>query len=182
LKKNSKKATVENLSSFVEDLIEFELKLLQTPVDLTRSMNLVDDMSLKNGPKRYNAFLAIYRMMSMLYPDNRPTMTELRRATSLSWSTAVRLMDFLVELGDCRRTDDTNDRRMVRIALTPSGRRHLRATKKYNELRSKEILSALSPEEQSVFIPLFSKVSKSLKKAKKVVNASSQENDNSVLS
>jgi len=157
MKSGSKKRGAANLSQFVQDFVELELKMLQPPTELT-SKNILDPMWLGSGSKGPNAFAVIYRMMNLLYPDKRPTMGELRRAVSLPSSSATRVMDFLVKNGNCRRLPDTNDRRIVRVALTSAGRRNLRVVEQHATLRSKEILSALTPEEQITFLNLFRKI------------------------
>jgi len=145
-------------SQFVQDFMELQLRLSQIPLDLARARNLIDEMRFGGGSKRYNVFVVIYRMMKLLYPDNKPTMGELSRAVSLPLSTTTRMTDLLVEIGDCQRLYDPNDRRIIRIALTETGRRNLQTSEHYFAERGQEVLSALTAEEQATFLTLFSKV------------------------
>jgi len=157
-----------DLSRFVQDFVELELKMLETPSDLDKAKNHVNQMWLGNGTKNPDTFPVIYRMMTLLYPDKKPTMGELRRAVSLPPSSATRLMDLLIQDGICRRLDDKHDRRIVRIALTNAGRRNIRAIGRAAARRSKEILSVLTTEEKIAFVSLFSKVATSLRKDKQI--------------
>ena len=153
-------------SQFVQDFMELQLRLSQIPLDLARARNLIDEMRFGGGSKRYNVFVVIYRVMKLLYPDNKPTMGELSRAVSLPLSTTTRMTDLLVEIGDCQRLYDTNDRRIVRVTLTDAGLRNMQTTERYFAERGQEVLSALTAEEQTIFLALFSKIATAFRQSK----------------
>ena len=148
----------DQASQFIRDFMELQLRFSQIPLELAKNRNLIDEMRFGSGSKRYNVFAVIYRIIEILYPENKPTMGELSRAVSLPLSTTTRMIDFLVEIGECQRLYDPNDRRIVRVTLTDTGRRNMQTTEHYFAERGQEVLSALTIEEQATFLALFSKV------------------------
>jgi DNA-binding MarR family transcriptional regulator len=154
-------------SQFVEDFYVLQLFMAEMPQEMTeaiKSRNLVDEMRLRKRYKRYNVQMLISRMMGLMYPNRKPTMGELSHTLALPLSTTTNIMDFLVENGYCKRLDDDNDRRIVRVALTSLGRRNLEAGSKYIAQRGQEILSALTSEEQTTFLALLNKIAKTIDK------------------
>jgi DNA-binding MarR family transcriptional regulator len=147
----------------VKDFMELQLHLSQIPADLAKARNLIDEMRFGSGSKRYNVFVVIYRMMEFLYPDSKPTMGELSRSVSLPLSTTTRIMDFMVKIGDCQRQFDTNDRRIVRVSLTDTGRRRMLESEKYFAQLGQKILFTLTSEEQATFLNLFYKIATALR-------------------
>ncbi len=57
------------------------------------------------------------------------TMGQLSKATSIPQSTATRMVDWMVDNGYVERFHDADDRRVVRIRLTDSGRKILLAAR-----------------------------------------------------
>ncbi len=58
--------------------------------------------------------------------DREPTMQELARILELDKSSVTGLVDRAERRGLVQRTPSTDDRRAIRVALTASGRRHIR--------------------------------------------------------
>ncbi len=150
-------------SQFLDDLYALQLHMSsQMPQDMAEARNLIDEMRLRKSYKRNNVFMIIRRMMDLMYPNNKPTMGELSRALALPLSTTTNVIDFLVDNGYCKRFDDDNDRRIVRVGLTKIGRKNLDTGNRYVANRGQEILSALTPEEQTTFLALLNKVAKTI--------------------
>lgn len=106
-----------------------------------------------------------YRASSTIYPEGSMTMGELSDALTVPLSTATRIADWLVENGYIQRINDSEDRRVVRVALTDSGRGLFEAIDRYVRERLHKILSCLTDEEMETFLRLVGKVVTGLKEA-----------------
>jgi len=106
-----------------------------------------------------------YRACSSIYPKGNVTMGEFSNALSIPLSTATRIADWLVDHGYIQRLADSDDRRVVRIALTDSGRGLFEAIDRYVRERLHKILSCLTDEEMGTFLSLVGKVVTGLKEA-----------------
>jgi DNA-binding MarR family transcriptional regulator len=108
-----------------------------------------------------------YRACSSIYPKGNITMGEFSIALSVPLSTATRIADWLVENGYIQRLPDSDDRRVVRVALTDTGKELFKTIDKYIRQRMQQILSNLSDEERTILLTLVSKVVFGLKEAAK---------------
>lgn len=106
-----------------------------------------------------------YRACSSIYPKGSVTMGEFSNALSVPLSTATRIADWLVENGYIQRLPDSDDRRVVRVALTDSGKELFRTIDRYIRRRILQILSNLTDEERIILLSLVSKVVSGLKEA-----------------
>lgn len=104
-----------------------------------------------------------YRASSSIYPKGSMTMGEFSTALSVPLSTATRIADWLVDNGYFQRLNDSEDRRVVRIALTDNGRGLYKAIDKYIKQRLQNILSCLNDEEMKAFLVLVRKIVDRLK-------------------
>lgn len=104
-----------------------------------------------------------YRASSSIYPKSSMTMGEFSTALSVPLSTATRIADWLVDNGYFQRLNDSEDRRVVRIALTDNGRGLYKAIDKYIKQRLQNILSCLNDEEMKAFLVLVRKIVDRLK-------------------
>jgi DNA-binding MarR family transcriptional regulator len=66
---------------------------------------------------------AHYRLLSALRRDGALTASGLALASDLAPATVTEMLDALVTAGLVERERDTDDRRVVRVSLTPLGRR-----------------------------------------------------------
>jgi len=104
-----------------------------------------------------------YRACSSIYPKGNITMGEFSNALSVPLSTATRIADWLVDNGYIQRLPDSDDRRVVRIALTDTGKELFKAIDRYIRERMQQILSSLTAEERTILLTLVSKVVSGLK-------------------
>ena len=104
-----------------------------------------------------------YRACSSIYPKGDITMGEFSNALSVPLSTATRIADWLVDNGYIQRLPDSDDRRVVRVALTDVGKELFKAIDWYIRQRMQEILSSLTAEERTILLTLISKVVSGLK-------------------
>ena len=96
-----------------------------------------------------------YRACSGIYPKGDITMGEFSSALAVPFSTATRIADWLVE----------DDRRVVRIALTETGKELYKAIDRYIRQRMQQVLSGLTAEERTTLLSLVAKVVSGLKEA-----------------
>ena len=106
-----------------------------------------------------------YRACSSIYPKGNVTMGEFSNALSVPLSTATRIADWLVDHGYIQRLPDTDDRRVVRVALTDTGKELFKAIDRYIRQRMQQILSSLTAEERTILLTLVGKVLSGLKEA-----------------
>jgi DNA-binding MarR family transcriptional regulator len=106
-----------------------------------------------------------YRACSSIYPKGNITMGEFSNALSVPLSTATRMADWLVDNSYIQRLPDPDDRRVVRVALTDTGRVLYEAIDQYIRQRMQQILVSLTDEERTILLTLVSKVVSGLKEA-----------------
>ena len=106
-----------------------------------------------------------YRACNSIYPKGNITMSEFSNALAVPLSTATRIADWLVDNGYIQRLPDNDDRRIVRVTLTSTGRDIYESIDRYIRQRIHEILSTLTHEEKTMLLMLISKVVVGLKKA-----------------
>ena len=66
---------------------------------------------------------AHYRLLSVLRREGATTASNLAQAADLAPATVTEMVDALLGAGLVERVRDTEDRRIVRVSLTPRGRR-----------------------------------------------------------
>jgi len=108
-----------------------------------------------------------YRACSSIFPEGNITMGEFSNALAVPLSTATRTADWLVDNGFIQRLQDPEDRRIVRVALTDTGRETYRAIDRYIRGRIQQVFSTLTKEELTILLTLVSKVVYGLRGAAK---------------
>ncbi|MDY6916480.1 MAG: MarR family transcriptional regulator [Chloroflexota bacterium] len=104
-----------------------------------------------------------FRTGEVLYRRGNLTMGELSEALSVPFSTATRIASWFVDTGYAERLSDPEDRRVVRLALTDTGRRVNEAVQRHMAENVGKVLGALTVEEQETLVGLFRKVVANLK-------------------
>lgn len=77
----------------------------------------------------YSNFMLFLCVANTLNEHGSLTMGSLSRAISVPYSTATRMVDWMVESGYAQRSPDSEDRRIVRVALTDEGKKLSRDAK-----------------------------------------------------
>ena len=104
-----------------------------------------------------------YRVSNSVYLKGNLTMGELSSTLSVPLSTATRIADWLVDNGYMQRLPDSEDRRIVRVALTDIGLEIHKTIDDYVKQRIQQILSYLTDEERNTLLSLIGKVVSALK-------------------
>jgi len=171
---------VENLSDFDSDLYDEQITavvhgfmLVWNRFESTLSNELTHIQERLQGMRTQGEghpdtnYELFYRACTSIYPEGNITMGEFGNALSVPMSTATRIADWLVENGFIERIHDSNDRRIVRVNLTDTGKETYREIDAYIRYRIKQVLSTLTKEEQVILLTLISKVVSGLKEAEK---------------
>ncbi len=150
------------VEGFVQVWIKFEAMLYE---DLARTQDSLEGGHPDSQARFYTNYDLFYRVSSSMRGKDNVTMGELSSALSVPLSTATRMVDSLVSSGYAQRLPDAEDRRIVRVALTDSGRELHRTIETYTSERVQQILSCLTPEEQAMLFSCIRKVVAALKGA-----------------
>jgi DNA-binding MarR family transcriptional regulator len=126
--------------------------------ELSQIQESLQGMHPERGHQQNTNYELFYRACSSLYPEGNVTMGEFSNALSVPLSTATRIADWLVENGYIQRLPDSDDRRVVRVALTDAGKGLFKAIDRYIRGRMQQILSGLTSEERTILLTLISKV------------------------
>ncbi len=148
------------VQDFVQMWTRFEA-MLHNELALTQNGN----GNVRSGSKSTieSSYSLFYRVGNVIQKENGMTMGELSSALAVPLSTATRTVNWLVDAGYVERLSDPEDRRIVRVALTPRGRDLYRTMQKYIEDRVHQILSCLSAREQATLFSFIGRVAAELK-------------------
>lgn len=107
------------------------------------------------------------RIIDILGKKELMIMTEVAEEAMLSLSTVTGIMDSLVEKSYARRERSEEDRRIVRVELTPEGRKLHRQSLEFRMKLVHGMLAPLTRSEQDDFIGLFRKIAEKIQAEKK---------------
>ena len=147
------------VTQFVEYLTEILANAGPTPTPELRK--LMSRFKRLNDEESFHTEidpLAFGRMGSILYRGAKPTMGELSKTLSLPLSTMTRMVDAGENFGIVQRLPDSDDGRIVRVALTDDGRQLHEAMKDIQAQGVKKVLVCLTPEERAILLTLLHKI------------------------
>jgi DNA-binding MarR family transcriptional regulator len=151
-------AHIDQAAAIVRDLVRLKPRLkLALPPDLARAKVQLDTLrSTGDHDILFQVGIVLSRQLEPL------SMGELSKALDVPLSTATRIADWWVKLGYAERSPDAQDRRVVRVALTKSGRDLLKAVNKLMRQRVEQVLRRFTPEERETLVVLLRKLVASL--------------------
>ena len=149
---------------FMEVWNRFEATLSKELSQIQESLQGMHPQREHQPNANYELF---YRACSSIYPKGNITMGEFSNALSVPLSTATRIADWLVDNGYIQRLPDSDDRRVVRVSLTDTGKELFKAIDRYIRQRMLQMLSSLTAEERTILLTLVVKVVSGLKEATK---------------
>lgn len=95
------------------------------------------------------AQLRVLNVLGREAPEHRPTMGELAESLGVALSTATQIVERIEKRGLVERAHgDPDDRRVVRLALTPQGRDLLETRRRLRRARLAQALAALDQAQQ----------------------------------
>jgi len=131
--------------------------------ELTQIQERLEGMHPGRESHPHANYELFYRVSNSVYLKGNLTMGELSSALSVPLSTATRIADWLVDNGYMQRLPDSEDRRIVRVALTSIGQELHETIDRYIRQRIRQILSRLTDEERTTLLTLISKLVSALK-------------------
>jgi len=151
-------AHIDQAAAIVRDLVRLKPRLkLALPPDLARAKAQFDTLRSAGD---HNTLLQVSVVLSS---QQEPlSMGELSKALDVPLSTATRIIDWWVNNGYAERSPDAQDRRVVRVALTKSGRELIKTGKKLIHQRVEQVLRRFTVEEREMLVVLMRKLVESL--------------------
>ena len=117
----------------------------------------------KEGGTSPEDYSFLFRILILLAQSQTPlTMSELSMELNVPMSTATRIVDWLVRGDMVERVNDSNDRRVVRVGMSRSGRALYETGMGYNKQRIGNLLKDFSSEEREQLLKLMHKLFDSL--------------------
>jgi DNA-binding MarR family transcriptional regulator len=105
----------------------------------------------------------LFRILAILrHSEVPPTMGELSARLEIPLSSVTRLVDGLVRAKFAERSDDPNDRRIVRLRMTSRGELFTEASTNFLRHRIQQLLEHFTADEQAQLLRLMSKLIDSL--------------------
>lgn len=147
------------VQSFVHMWIKYESVLHR---EIARQQSASQERQAANTFTDYGIF---YGVSSRLYNSKQLTMGELSSALAVPFSRATRIIDALVADGYVKRLNDPDDRRIVRVALTPEGIKLHHIIESFTAEHVQSIISVLGEAEQKSLLELMGKILPALEKA-----------------
>jgi len=134
------------------------------PEELAARRKHLDSFFFKGGASRNIENIDLFFNFCLTLGDHRNSMTmgELSQVLLLPMSTATRIVDWLVEGAYVERLSDPDDRRVVKVALTDTGREMYRALYEFAARQMPRILEQFSEEERAHLIALVHKLARIL--------------------
>jgi len=156
----STETTAEKFIALIQRYICLRPKLI-LPEHIVQFKKKMEGFKESGNNPEDHSFL--FRILILLAQSEAPlTMSELSADLNVPMSTATRIVDWLVRGDMVERVNDLNDRRVVRVAMSKSGRQMYEAGMNYNKQRITKLLKDFSSEEQAQLLKLMNKLFDSL--------------------
>ncbi len=159
--KSSLVADTIQIMTIQQDLIRIMPRLRAIlPENLARLKENLEALHPASGSRRTVGYAGLfYQVCVILSRQQDPlTMGELSEMLAVPLSTATRLVDWLVESSYAERLSDLEDRRIVRVRLTPTGRDLYQAINEFLKQRVEQVLGRFTDEERKNLIVLLRKL------------------------
>ena len=156
---SQQQADDNRIANLVHDFQQIGMKFdALLPKEIEQLRDLLDEIQIGDKPNRFINYNLFSRISFNLYRVTNMTMSELSHALSVPFSTATRMVDWFVDNGYAQRLPDPEDRRVVRVALTDSGRELYQSIERYLVQRFRLMLSPLTVKEQNILLKIMEKV------------------------
>ncbi len=132
------------------------------PEDLTRIMAFLDESNPSGRQATKGDYNLLFSVGMILSQKGRVTMGDLGHTLDVPLSTATRIVDWLVATNFVERRQDADDRRIVHVELTESGKNMLRIHSDYMCKRIEKLLKHFTPGERMDLLALMRKLATAL--------------------
>jgi DNA-binding MarR family transcriptional regulator len=154
-------AIIERYIGLLEDFIHQRPNILQ-PDRLVGFKQQMEALR-SSGTNNWEDYHFLFRILIVLaHSESPPTMGTLSAELNVPYSTATRIVDWLVRGDVVERMDDPTDRRIVRVRLSESGRQIYQSSLEHQKKWIAHTLRQFSPEEQEQLLMLMGKLLDSL--------------------
>ncbi len=152
----STEKTAEQFMDLIQRYMTLRPRLIP-PKDVLRFKEMM--RSFKGSDDKAGDHEFVFRILMLLSENQDPlTMSELSSELNVPMSTATRIVDELVQRGMVERVNDLKDRRVVRVGMSPNGRKLYETGRAYSKQRIANLLKDFSPEEQTQLVILMNKL------------------------
>ncbi len=150
-----------------EKTVEQFVELFHRYMNLHVKLELPEDVALfrkkvamlKSASHTFEDTSFLYRIFILLSKGEEPlTMGRLSSELDVPLSTTTRIVDGLVQAEIVERINDPNDRRLVRVGMSESGRELYEAAVAYNKQRMTNLLNVFTDDEQEQLLKLMNKL------------------------
>ena len=151
---------------FLHTLVSLQKRFkLGLPENLVMLKTRLDGLNLAEKTAVLNDLDLFYSVGITFSSHTEPvSMGELSHALEVPLSTATRIMDWLVKNGYAERLPDPDDRRIVRVALTQSGKEMYQTINEFFIERMERIMREFTPQERHDLLSLLSRVVDAIEK------------------
>jgi len=162
--KLKRKNQAPQLASFLKYLNEISAKLISPPAEEIEYMRKQLGKALSREMPAFSGTPgSFFNLSSTLYYNDNLTMGELSQILSIPLSTATRMIDWWVENEFAQRLNDPEDRRIVRVSMTETGKKLHKLIEKLISESAQQCLNCLTSKEQTTLLTLIRKVAQGLK-------------------
>ncbi len=135
------------------------LVILEKPRRQARLKQQLETIFPENQPENPQEFeLILSALLVVVRQAAPPTMGEISAELAVPLSTATRIIDWLVRLAFVQRISDPDDRRIVRVEMTPVGAQHYQLILHAFHQRLDRVMAHFTPEEQDQLVALVRKL------------------------
>jgi len=147
----------------IERYIELLQRFVRLRLDLMLPEHLVQfkqQMEKSRGSAgSLDDYTFLFRILTILaQAETPPTMSELSLDLEVPFSTATRIVDWLVRADFVERLNDPHDRRIVRVQIAENGRQLYQIGMEHNRQQIAHVLKHFTPNEQVQLLRLMNKL------------------------
>jgi len=125
-------------------------------VSLVFSLHRLLQDKMRREGKNFSSFLQ-FKTLQYIEQQGKPGMKDIADFLSITPPSATSLIENLANAGKIERVADPNDRRIVRLKITPAGKQTIQETMIMMNERMKTLLSRLNDEEVSQLTAILEK-------------------------
>lgn len=128
------------------------MKDVETGIRLNRDMRLLQTHFFREAFADQKLSLAQYSLLAVLGHNGESSMGQLADPLGITLGAVTSLVDRLIHLGHVERERSKEDRRVVKVRLTPAGCRTLQAIVDKGRQVVIDMLSDVSPEDRRTYL------------------------------
>ncbi|NMA42021.1 MAG: MarR family transcriptional regulator [Oligosphaeraceae bacterium] len=158
-------ALMERISEYAKSHCDLDVELLRSGFELMHLTRMIEQL-VEAWLAEHDVNLRLIEIMECLFhhPDGVMTPADLSDEVNLSRSAMTSALDSLEKLGYAQRDPYPNDRRMLEVSLTESGREYIAAWLPDRYKKFSLVLESISSNERELLLRTYRKVFEILQK------------------